>query len=72
MWVDGAVLVRGICVGADRTGGVMPLLDMCLENFALQLCGGLLPGQTGAVAHLNSVLTRALDLVSLGEDRSGE
>jgi hypothetical protein len=70
--VDGAVLVGGIGVGAHRSGCLLPLLEQCLGDLALQLVCGLLPGPTSAIAHLNGVLARALDLGFLGVDGSGE
>jgi hypothetical protein len=53
-------------VSTDRSGRLLPLLEKCLGDLALQLVCGLLPGQTGAVAHFYRVLARALNLGFLG------
>ena len=53
-------------MSADRSGCLLPLLEHLLGHLALQLVCGLLPGQTSAVAHLHSVLTRALNRWFLG------
>ena len=53
-------------MGADRLGCLLPLPQECLGDLALQLLSGLLPGKTGAVAHLHGVLARALNLGFLG------
>ena len=57
-------------MGADRTGGVLPLLKHLPGQLLLQLVCGSLPGLTSAVAHLYSVLARALDLLCLGVSRT--
>lgn len=57
-------------MGADRSGGVLPLLEHLPGQLLLQLVCGLLPGLTSAVAHLYRVIARALDLLCLGVGRT--
>ena len=70
--VNGALLVGGIGVGADRSGGVLPLLEHLPGQLLLQLVCGLLPGLTSAVAHLYRVIARAWVLSSICDCLGGK
>ena len=59
-------------MGADRSGGVLPLLEHLPGQLLLQLVCGLLPGLTSAVAHLYRVIARAWVLSATGDCHGGK
>lgn len=66
--VEGALLVGGADLSTDLSDGVLPPLQERLGELALRLVGGLLSGETSALASLHGVLARAEDLGFPGVD----